>query len=105
MQAEERYGQEGYKYVGNATYVSQIPQAFSQMIDVSVVSAHLPVGLCPFGYTGAYWLSASAEPTASHLTSSIGTPGIRLSCIIKPLSPHSQNYFIIQARSIHFNLS
>jgi hypothetical protein len=22
MQAEERYGQEGYKYVGNATYVS-----------------------------------------------------------------------------------
>ncbi|WAR61127.1 hypothetical protein PtB15_13B379 [Puccinia triticina] len=25
MQAEERYGQEGYKYVGNATYVSQEP--------------------------------------------------------------------------------
>lgn len=24
MQAEERYGHEGYKYVGNATYVSHI---------------------------------------------------------------------------------
>ncbi|KAA1068286.1 hypothetical protein PGTUg99_031421 [Puccinia graminis f. sp. tritici] len=58
MQAEERYGQEGYKYVGNATYVSR-PSESLILIDLSVpmMTHSLFLGTKePIGY----------EPPANH---------------------------------------
>ncbi|POV94272.1 hypothetical protein PSHT_16332 [Puccinia striiformis] len=49
MQAEERYGQEGYKYVGNATYASH--------------------------FLRAYWLPATYQSTSTTFAPSFSSPG------------------------------